>query len=472
MRLQKIVLAVLVCLLPSAAPVVAHALQVVLTATTTTNPTPTTVTLGPGTTVDTKNASNVTIKRTTTITLVTPLNVGGFTFTRTNTASPATVKIEQSGTPVRIIWNNVTIKAPPPTTTPPLTPNQATGTPTSWPSITSLAALKAPCPCTIKLETSSQTTDFFKKIAINTTYSAGGSIAGTFIQNPAFTSRNLNEGTFPNPTYMVGGTTKTTISASPAGDTWNLEFFAAGDATLAPLSGRPINKLADSGGGTGKSLPYSCSGTTGCTFTATEANGGAYNLDTVTENIKLTKCAVSPCFPTAAQRLVFTFTFPGDGATLPLTWGTGGELIGDVVPTPFSTFSVTEAEVTLGAPATNKDDSLRFRANWFLGSNNDGIACLDEEVGFAFGTFSSVFLQGTFHESPNGACEAKLTNPQGDWHIVINKNQIAPDVLEFQINALVKKAELKDIVTPIQTVSAQLVIGNDAGKTLVTPEVK
>ena len=449
MRSRTIVLAMLVCLLLLAVPVVAHALQVVITATTTNPITTSTATLGPGIPNPDPCPGTVTLVTTTvTLTPANPtagqiLNVNGFTFTPTNPASPAIIKIEQTGSKETIKWANTTIAAPGPTGV--------------------LPESKDPCPCTITIEVSSQeagvrtpsgtrpTGDFCKKKATGT-YAAGGSISGFFTGNPAYISADPDD-LLPDP---------------PQGDTYSLVFFAGGNPNLAsPLLADAVNTI--SGGGSGDtpvSLPSSCTNNSACVFTANASNGGSFPLSSISENVKL-YCAApraSPCLPTAGMRGVFNFVTPGDTVTLPVGFGTGEP----EVPNPFATFTGT-ASVTLGKPATKNDDTLVFRGSWFLAPNSDGLACLDEEVGFKFGTFVDAFPATVFHQAPQpGACEANFTDPRGEWHIVINKNQD-----QFNINVRLTNAELKELVTPVQTLPVQLVIGNDGGNTiLVTPTVK
>jgi len=136
------------------------------------------------------------------------------------------------------------------------------------------------------------------------------------------------------------------------------------------------------------------------------------------------------------------------------------------VPIPFTAFT-TKLDLTVG-PSSSMD-SFDLNGTFTLGSGNNGIAPLVENVSLALeggrGAFVTTIPAGSFHAGPHGQFTF-----EGTIDGVALQIRIAPvSRTQFRFQAEGTGADLSGVENPV---TVTLTIGDDSGTTIVTAQIQ
>ena len=392
MRTQKLTLAMLALLLLAILPKPAHALRVELCIPDCANPVQKQA-------YKSDSRTSVGGVTTTTFNLATIGSFGGFTFLPTNSAKPATIQAQQSGSVEVVIFDNVTVVAP--------------------------SECSAGAPCQIRI------------------IGSGGAAGGT----PAVTSGGglqINFDDFPNKKLPGGYPAGVNMSgfftgsqASSGGDSISVTGMSVSGIELNPdrlsTSGTPfVDPINLANPGTQVSLPSDCSGQTGCVFTAFPVESSFFDYMSQTVQHKCPTSAA--CTPGYRLNVALAFKTGGNRVSLPASGAHSNkhfvaDLSNVTTPIQFANFTGTG---TFTLKNTGQGDSGDASATFTLSNDSNGQFCKDEEVWFRFRTSDRTLLSKTFPAGAlqtigsSGACVLPTTVEVNGvtYHIVINGGPI------------------------------------------------
>ncbi len=304
-------------------------------------------------------------------------------------------------------------------------------------------------PCTIQIVATSEPADF-PTAKPTGGYPAGVIMAGFFTGNQA---------------------------ASPNGDTISMTGEASGLSSATPplpLGNDVINATPGAGSGdTAKSLPSSCSGSSTCKFTATNALKSFNTQITETVQQACTSPATS-CGTRLKTTLDISLKTPGNSVTLP-----AGLVTVDppdtADPSPINLTALLLAETA--PPFENLDvrhllvfsNSFALDARFTLDAENS-INPAREEVYLRVGPFGMTIPAGKFKRSLGGRLFTFVGRVDGlDVAATFTRDSLSSPNWTFAIG--VHGADLTGLPLPPAQVPVELAVDRDRGSDLVTAAI-